>query len=141
MGNPCPPKTRGGGGGGRGGVPGQLFHGGPGHPHRINSRTIGGFAQDIGVLWEKNPPSPGQAGFSSCLLLQRGRRLEPEALKFKAGGKNNPLLLRREWAGTPLKPSETLWTLLGKTLPGLFWDSGLKPSPWQPLVTEDDLCK
>ena len=42
------------------GGPGQLFHGGPGHPHGINSRTIGGFAQDIGALWE-NPPHPPPA--------------------------------------------------------------------------------
>ena len=51
MGFSCP---KGGGGGKGGGVPRQLFRGGTGHPHRVNSWTIGGFAQGIGALL-KNP--------------------------------------------------------------------------------------
>ena len=41
-----------------GGVPRQLFRGGTGHPHRVNSWTIGGFAQGIGALLEKTLPTP-----------------------------------------------------------------------------------
>ena len=70
-------QNAGGGGGGRGG-PGQLFHGGPGHPHGINSRTIGGFAQDIGALWGKTtptPPYPPLVGIRAYEALTLNRRV------------------------------------------------------------------
>ena len=38
--------------------PWELFRGGTGHPHRVNSWTIGVFAQGIGALLETPVPFP-----------------------------------------------------------------------------------
>ena len=63
-----PPQNAGGGGGGGGvgGVPRQHFRGGPGDPHRVNSWTIGCFAQGIGAFFGKNPFSPPSLCSTNC---------------------------------------------------------------------------
>ena len=95
-----PPKTR---GGGVGGVGAQFFRGGRRHPHSVNRRhhppppphphprPTPPHRLSFWLALVLTPPtfhknSAEQAGIDLSTMLQRGRRLEPEALKFKVKG-------------------------------------------------------